>query len=128
MPTKEQYARDKNKYRVYFQTHYNKHKEEILSRAKTYRLANPEKVRGFRLMNKFKLSVDQYESLLLKQIGVCAICKQEDETGRRLAVDHNHKTGEIRGLLCGRCNKAIGLIDDSIERLDAMRGYLSVRG
>lgn len=70
---------------------------------------------------KFGLTTDQYESVLVKQGGLCAICQKPEKiidprTGslRRLAVDHCHKTGTLRGLLCTSCNHGIGkLCDDS---------------
>ncbi len=65
----------------------------------------------------------EYEDLLLKQEGRCAICKTTDPGKRRngicdsFAVDHCHKTGEVRGLLCYRCNLALGLLDDNLETI-----------
>lgn len=55
---------------------------------------------------KYGISVEQYEAILRDQGGVCAICERPPKT-RRLHVDHDHKTGEIRGLLCYRCNRAL---------------------
>jgi len=59
------------------------------------------------LMNNFGLTVSDYESLLAQQNGACLICKG-NACKYRLAVDHNHKTGKIRGLLCMRCNTKLG--------------------
>ncbi len=61
--------------------------------------------------------------LFLNQNGGCAICGQPQE--RRLHVDHDHKTGRIRGLLCGSCNRAIGLLKESVASLASAIGYLS---
>jgi hypothetical protein len=56
---------------------------------------------------------------------VCAICRQPERTpGRALAVDHDHATGEVRGLLCGNCNRGIGFLGDSAELLESAAGYL----
>lgn len=64
--------------------------------------------RGYALRYKYGISVAQYNELLEKQENKCAICgKHEDEEPRALAVDHNHITGEIRGLLCTFCNHRI---------------------
>jgi len=52
------------------------------------------------------LAPGEYEILLARQGGVCAICKNPPRT-RRLDIDHNHTTGETRGLLCARCNAAL---------------------
>jgi hypothetical protein len=58
-------------------------------------------------LRKFGLTADQYEAMLAAQGGGCAICRWK-QTARRLAVDHCHTTGKVRGLLCTRCNCAIG--------------------
>lgn len=70
------------------------------------------------------LRVGQYDSLLQEQGGGCAICGQQCTSGRSLAVDHDHATGAIRGLLCGTCNRAIGMMQDSPEILRAAAQYL----
>ena len=63
------------------------------------------------LKAKYGLTVREYESIHVAQSGKCAICGR-DENGRKLAVDHNHKTGEIRGLLCDSCNPRLGILED----------------
>jgi len=60
------------------------------------------------LLKRFGITDDEYVDLLRKQEGRCAVCKRTAETfARRLAVDHDHKTGEIRGLLCLHCNRYV---------------------
>lgn len=73
-----------------------------------------------KLLARYGISLDEYNTTLLQQGGVCAICKQpetaKDNAGknvRNLSVDHCHSTGKNRGLLCGRCNRAIGLFLDT---------------
>jgi len=68
-------------------------------------------------LQKFDITPGEYDRMLKRQGGGCAICSREPSEHRRLAVDHDHKTKEIRGLLCGRCNVALGLLDDSVSRL-----------
>jgi hypothetical protein len=73
------------------------------------------------------LTPEQYNEMLADQLWGCAICGKSDSLGRRLAVDHNHITGKIRGLLCNRCNRAIGFVDESLNRLQSIANYLSER-
>lgn len=81
--------------------------------------------RAHNLRKKFQITVEQYEALLSEQGGVCAICRRPCKTGKRLAVDHDHATGTVRGLLCTPCNTAIGLVAESTERLYVMAAYLT---
>jgi len=64
----------------------------------------------------------QYTELLDRQGGSCAICK--DKPRDRLVVDHDHESGAVRGLLCGRCNLALGLLRDDTTRIRAAATYL----
>jgi hypothetical protein len=74
---------------------------------------------------RFGLAPAEYLVLLGKQDGRCGICRNKPRT-RRLAVDHDHKTGMIRGLLCSRCNnRLLGAANDSIERLQHAIDYLT---
>lgn len=81
------------------------------------------------LKNKYHIDNKVYASLLKKQQGRCAICgsdRNHELAGRsvRLAVDHCHETGIIRGLLCTGCNTALGGFKDSIDNLMAAISYL----
>jgi hypothetical protein len=70
------------------------------------------------------LSDGEYDSMLEAQGGGCAICGETCKSGRSLAVDHDHASGQIRGLLCGDCNRAIGMMADSPERLRSAADYV----
>lgn len=61
------------------------------------------------LKKKYNMTVDQYNSMLKSQNGKCAICGNTSE--RALAVDHNHETGKVRGLLCLQCNVHLGRLE-----------------
>jgi DNA-directed RNA polymerase subunit RPC12/RpoP len=78
------------------------------------------------LKRRYGLTPEQYEAMLVAQDYRCAICGTESFTdcNRRALVDHDHETGEIRGLLCNRCNGGLGLMDDSIELLEKAIRYL----
>lgn len=73
---------------------------------------------------KYGITPDQYNALLDDQNGVCAICYDKCITRAWLCVDHDHKTGKVRGLLCSRCNTALGLFKDDVLRLCDAVAYL----
>src|SRR6266404_1578474 len=78
-------------------------------RYKTYFSQTAEARRSNRL-KRFGITLEEYDRLFELQLGGCAICKQISG-GKRLAIDHDHDTGEIRGLLCVSCNTAIGKLE-----------------
>jgi len=65
-------------------------------------------------------TVDLQELLEMKKIKICAICNCTNN----LRIDHDHKTGKLRGVLCRNCNVALGMFADSIEALEKARNYL----
>lgn len=75
------------------------------------------------LKNDFGVSLEWFEEQVLSQGGVCYICKRPPGK-KRLSVDHCHNTGEVRKLLCHKCNIALGLVREDMSILDAMIGYL----
>lgn len=77
------------------------------------------------LMVRYGITAEQWEEKLAQQGGVCAICKKVDPRGRRLSVDHCHTTGQVRGLLCDRCNTLLGRVDDDRDILISAADYLS---
>ena len=97
-----------------------------------YRAENPEYVaherarsrvfmKAHRERNFYGLAPGDYERMIVEQEHRCAICSQLTD---RLEIDHDHSTGQTRGLLCGHCNKALGLMGESIERLMRAAAYL----
>jgi hypothetical protein len=82
-----------------------------------------ERSHALSLMYLYGLTVDGYNKLLKKQKGKCFICQQKP-SNKKLCVDHDHETGEVRGLLCDKCNRGLGLFDDSVERLQRAVEYL----
>lgn len=92
---------------------------------KIWESKNRDKRRKYRLKGEYDLTPDQYEYLLNKQHGECAICKTDKcITGRRFAVDHCHITGRVRGLLCQACNTGLGKFNDNLNNLEAAIKYL----
>ena len=84
----------------------------------------PERERWQQIKKKYGLSLEQFNEMLAIQAGCCAICRDSfgEETPR---VDHDHKTGMVRGLLCHPCNVAIGLFKESVPSLANAITYLS---
>ena len=75
--------------------------------------------------NKYGMTEDEYQNLILKQRGKCAICYGSNVTeGLPLFVDHDHKTGKVRGLLCKACNSGLGLFKDKETLLSKAIAYL----
>ncbi len=70
------------------------------------------------------VSPERYIQMNVEQKGLCAICNKIDRFGKDLSIDHCHKTGKIRGLLCSACNPAIGAFEDDVERLLRAAAYL----
>ena len=79
--------------------------------------------RASNLRVKFGISLEQYEAAREAQNGGCAICGYYHE-GRALAVDHDHETGALRGLLCDWCNTALGKFTDNVGTLQRAIRYL----
>jgi hypothetical protein len=77
------------------------------------------------LKRLYGITIEDYAAMLESQGYVCAICKEECKTKNSLSVDHDHKTGKVRGLLCNACNRAIGMLKDSPEVLRRAADYLS---
>lgn len=86
-----------------------------------------ERARANSYKTKYGITTNQYDEMLKQQNGVCKICgSAESKRGdHRLMVDHDHVTGEVRGLLCNPCNAAIGLLGDNISTLQNAINYLS---
>ena len=76
------------------------------------------------VFKKYGITVDDYNRMFKEQDGRCAICNNHQNI-RKLAVDHNHKTGKVRGLLCINCNRGLGHYFDSTYRLNKAIDYLN---
>ena len=110
-------------------------KEQQKETRKIWTENNPEKIqmwrdknklrtRGYRFKHRYKITQEDYNSALKKQNCACAICGKLHNENDILVVDHNHETGEFRGLLCGTCNSALGMFKDSVNFLQKAIGYL----
>ena len=82
---------------------------------------SPTKRRSYALKQKYGLTLDEYDTMMTNQKGGCAIC---NDGAKRLHVDHCHKTGAVRGLLCSNCNTSLGKFGDNVETLRNAVRYL----
>lgn len=105
-------------------------KECHRARMRAYASDNPEAKRAANLMKNYGVTPEQYGEMLTRQGGGCAICgSSEPQAGHYwLPVDHDHKTGEVRGILCHSCNGMLGLANDDIDRLQKAIEYLKGGG
>ena len=118
----------------------SKHRERKLASNRSYRAEHRERLNvlwcdkwrssaayrerhaSTRLKTIYGLTAEQHRRLVEQQNGVCALCKQRSR--RALCVDHCHATRQVRGLLCDKCNTALGLLDDDAGRMLAAVAYL----
>lgn len=77
-----------------------------------------------RVQRTYGLGPGDYDSLYLYQGGRCAVCRVATGARKRLAVDHDHKTGAVRGLLCGPCNQMLGQLRDNADAFARAAEYL----
>lgn len=106
--------------KTYYAPVYVKKKRKKKSVKKKY-----NELRGIALLKKYNLSKEEYNKLFYKQKGCCAICKKhQSEIKRKLAVDHCHETGRVRGLLCFTCNVGLGHFKDNENILQLAIAYL----
>ena len=76
------------------------------------------------LKRKYGITIEDYDRRLKSQNGLCAICQTAPSKKRKLFVDHCHKTGKVRGLLCHNCNRALGMLKDSSKSAYRAAKYL----
>jgi coenzyme F420-reducing hydrogenase beta subunit len=121
MPIKDPTVRKK-----YRREYYERNRDKEIRNAVQYNKTHPEWYeqgrRNARLKKYYGIGLKDYEKMLTEQGNVCAVCKKACVL--RLSVDHCHKTGRVRGLLCRRCNQAIGLLSDDPGTALALYNYL----
>lgn len=89
-------------------------------RARGYR-SDPRSLRASKLKSRYGLSLGQWDEMVIAHGGRCAIC---DKPSPDIHVDHCHRTGAIRGLLCPPCNKGLGHFKDDVDRIMSAVAYL----
>jgi NAD(P)H-flavin reductase len=98
------------------------HKQDM----KEYRQRNPDVIRKTNLKRCYNITTEQYEEMREQQAGSCWICGKHESTEhyKKLAVDHCHTTGKVRGLLCKGCNHGLGNFNDNPKLLEKAMEYL----
>ena len=133
--TPEELAKQKRK--EHAKKYYEKNKEACKERTKEHpsciaarekyrsKPETKEKDRNRRLLQNYGLTNQDYELMLKGQKFCCAGCGlHQNDLEKKLNVDHDHATGKVRGLLCGNCNRALGLVKDNFETLVRLQAYL----
>ena len=104
--------------------YYQKNKLKVRARAKKWVEKNPRKLLAAQLSRLYGISLEFYDAMVLVQGGRCAICAKPMDGWKEPCVDHNHKTGDVRELLCAHCNKTLGFMKESPELLERAAAYL----
>lgn len=125
---KERYLRNRESILLKLRAYYVRNAERLRQKRREYAAKHPERVNQSR-RGVLGVTKAKYAKMLAEQNGLCAACRQEESLVfrgkiRSLAVDHDHKTGSVRGLLCNRCNRVLGFVSDSRELLEALIEYL----
>lgn len=111
---------NKEKLQAYTNQYYQDNKERLCQMQKQRNQNNSEArsqvARRARLRYNYDISLEEYNDLFSKQEGKCAICgTHQSELNKSLCVDHDHETGEVRGLLCRTCNAGLGMFKEQRE-------------
>lgn len=113
----------------------NTNKERAAEYGRRYRETHREQARehrkstgrGVTLKMRYGITLEDFNAILEAQNNTCAICltPYSEETSKRFCVDHNHRTGQVRGILCKNCNLALGFALENIDTLLKMAEYLN---
>jgi recombination endonuclease VII len=115
------YAENKVKLRKRRKTFYDKNRVRIVARQREIYRKNKARYRNYRLRDQYGITVAQFNARLAEQDHKCPICGDIDA---KFVVDHDHETGSVRGIICGRCNSGLGMLQDSLENLKSAVRYL----
>lgn len=128
-------------FRAISRARYAANPDAAIERARRWQKDNPERhrenqrlrrerpdvkarERDGHLRRKFRMTTEDYLAMLDAQGGGCAVCGREPRQGHALHVDHDHRKGVVRGLLCFSCNSALGNLHEDRDRMAALATYL----
>ena len=125
---KKYYIANKEKVKKYRSAYHKDNIDKEHSYNKWWRENNKDKIFKSNLRNAHGITIEMYNKMFNDQDGCCWICgKHQDELKWALHVDHDHETGEIRGLLCRKCNSLLGYAEDNLDTLSNAINYLTKR-
>jgi hypothetical protein len=121
---------------------YERNKEKATAKVKEWRQQNIDAVKKYRIDNrqknyrqelvrKYGVEITWFDEQLKTQSNACVCCKRQFEWGNKQTtphVDHCHTTGNVRGILCNRCNTVLGLCQDNKELFTNLKRYLECHG
>ena len=108
----------------YFRKWQSENRDKVRKASNKWKYKNEDRRISYMLRWRYGVTSTDYDRLFILQKGRCAICFSFGTAKRRLALDHNHKTGTIRGLLCNSCNTGIGHFRDNTSLLNRAKTYL----
>ena len=120
----------RKKHRLYKKEYYIKNREKCIAQSREYKRTHKEQIKEYdkkhSLRYHYGLSIIEFNNILLAQNNRCAICNEplDLQNSKNVHIDHDHKTGKIRGILCQKCNLAIGLLRDNPEYTKRATEYL----
>jgi hypothetical protein len=121
--SKRSRIKNQEKIRKYKKEWEIKNKPRLQEKSKEWYNKNAMRVKNTRLIYKFGITLDEYNELLNKQKNSCSICGNPPRL-QKFAVDHDHKTGKVRGLLCRDCNVGIGNLKDDPDLIEKAIQYI----
>lgn len=119
--------KQRTEYKAKWQREHPDEYAALVARSIEQARANPIRKRARMLYSTYRMTVEQFDAMVQAQNGLCAICGFAP-VGRGktdfLVVDHCHDSGKVRSLLCGKCNSALGLLDENPDILRSMLRYI----
>ena len=103
---------------------YAKNRDKVRAQSKAYRKRNPDSHMNTSLKTNYGITIEDKRQMYAAQDGKCGACGKPIAFYAESFVDHDHSTGKVRGLLCGKCNSALGFLDDSSEKVIGLLHYL----
>lgn len=118
---RERYAEDPERVLVVQRKWRKKNHQHVRHYSRQWWKQNPDALRQYR----YGITPEEYHQMHSSQKGCCAICELPESEVGKLHVDHDHENGVVRGLLCGKCNRGLGLLNDNAACLRRAAKYLS---